>query len=173
MTKAQCTGVSATPSVDLTQIPEVDLIEKNGYQLCIKRSTESFISTASKMDSSGNCASGYTACGGQGSGEGAHVFCSKDTSCPITGIKLETLYPNTSYTNAGPVGTKNLYYTSSGGNGPVAEVLSSNNRVCKNNNDESYYGGSKHLLMKSNGKVQYSCEGGGDDTFVKFVKKKF
>lgn len=169
MTRANCADIDPTPKVDLKVIPFAGATMSNGRQICVTRSTDTFVSTAGNMDDKGACKGTATACGGTDSSEGEHIFCTTATDCPITSMKMENSNTNTSFTEVGSFGgSSRLYTTTTGGNAPIAEVLASNDKVCKNHNDESYYG-TKHLLMKSSTKTQFTCEGGADDTFVEIV----
>lgn len=173
MTLAGCPDIASTPAVDMNMIPKVEALTKvanNGDTVCVKREKGvSFVSTAKNMKEDGTCLKG-SLCGGDGQTGGSYSMC-LETTCPVTNVKIENSNSNSSFTDAGAthLGT-NLYIARTGGNLPLAELTASVSHVCKNDNNAGYFGGkSTHPLLASSDNIQFTCEGGSDNTFVKIV----
>jgi hypothetical protein len=72
-----------------------------------------------------------------------------------------------------------LYFTRTGNNAPLAQVVSSVSHVCKFDSTVSYWGAKaeseflKNGNAGSTGEVNFSCDGGADATFEELVSSKF
>lgn len=107
-------------------------------------------------------------------------MCVPGTECPVLRMVVSNSYTNgtATYTNLNTLTSATndqLYFTRSGNNSPLSEILASVDHVCKFNNDVSYWGSqaeSKYLrsnYSKTTGNVTYTCEGGADDRFEQLV----
>lgn len=169
---AGCGRIASTPAADIDTIPGSNPAASE--IVCVQRSTGvSFIKTATKMNEDGTCATGNL-CGGTGQAGGLYSMCIDGATCPVMNMVIQSAaYTNATvaYTKVGDLQTGGVYITREGGNLPLAELVSSVDQVCKNDNDQSYYGPSNHPLLRDTSHIQYSCEGGADNTFVEIVRK--
>lgn len=147
--RATCNSTQTTKGCGFViKTPAKDLTNYKGATYCIKRlAGKNFINLGDKLQTDGNCVSGYKKCGG--STDAMYSVCvdTKDfaTACPVSDIADTAVSPDHVQ-----MPSSTLYYVNTKGNvaeSVISEVLLNENGVCDGQWNATTTSGSNHPLM--------------------------